>query len=371
MSLNSGARAAQPPSLRLRPSERREESTIIPMKTCPRPFLALLAGLLFTSLAAEEPDISAIPDSLAAGIREEFAQDRAKLAERWRRFEAKREAFHGEFGRTIAKDSPHAAEAARRRQALLDEGKEITVAVDAFEDRLVAALTVWIDSLTRQIEETKRQLQGQGFAGRAEEFDRIHDTSRDAINRMKSQLITRLQEALLNKTKSLAEDKILERVGKLTPAQVDRFEAFTRKAETPCPDIVRVLRVITAGDNPARLTADAKSLLEGIGKAKELFEFSEKAAQEAIEARQEAALIVLSFVLEHPMLDELKTVGHAGYNVGEAWFYYFTLSREADSLLRTTDQQLRDQKVVIKRMEDLVQARRTARADLKRLQDRT
>lgn len=339
------------------------------MNTHPRQFLALLAGLLFTSLAAEEPDISAIPGSLAPVAREELAQDRAKLAERWRQFEAKREAFQNEFGQTTTKDSPRAAEATRRRQALLNESRDISAAIDAFEDRLVTALTTRIDSLTRQIEETRRQLQGLGFAGRAEEFDRIHDTSRDAINRMKSQVLTRLQELLLQQAQSAAQDKILERLSKLTPAQVDQFEAFALISETPCPDIVRVLRAITAGETPSRLAHDAKAVLEAISKARDLFELSEKAAQETVEARQEAALLLLSLVFKHPMINELQTVGHAGYDVGEAWFYYFTLSREADGLLRTTDQQLRDQKVVLKRMEDLIQARKAARADLKRLQD--
>ena len=332
--------------------------------------LALLAAvLLLAPLTAEELEIPAVPTSLTVKTREELTQERAKLTERGRQFDAKREAFYGEFGRTIPKDSPRAAEAARLRQSLLAEGAELTAAIDAFEDRLVTALTTRIDALTRQIEETRRQLQSQGFAGSAEEFDRIHDTSREAISRMKSQLLARLQEALLDKTKSLAEDKILAHVRKLTPAQVDRFEALAVKAGVPCRETVSRLRMIAASESPARLAADAKAVLQEIGRIQTLFEFSEKAAQPDIEARQEAALLLLSLVFEHPMLSELQTVSHAGYDVGEAWLYYFTLNREADGLLRTTDRQLRDQKMVLKRMEELVQTRKAARADLKRLQE--
>lgn len=330
-------------------------------------WLAIL-GLLLVSLGAEEPEISPVPASLPAQVRAGFVQDRAQLAERWRQFEGKRAAFHGEFGRTIAKDSPRAPEATRRRQALQDEGKELTAAMDAYEDRLVTALTTRIEALARQIEETQQQLQSQGFAGRAEEFERIGQVSTEAVQRMKTQLLARLQDLLLQQAQSAAQDKILERLGKLTPTQVDQFEAFTLKSETPCPDIVRVLRAVTTGDTPARLAHDAKEVLEAISQAQVLFEFSEKATQETTEARQEAALLLLSLVFEHPMLSELQSVSHAGYDVGEAWFYYFTLSREADGLLETTDRQLRDQKVMMKRMEELVQARKAARADLKRLQ---
>ena len=185
---------------------------------------------------------------------------------------------------------------------------------------------------------------------------------------MKTQLIARLQDLLLQKAQSFTQYQVLERVKSLTPSQVDRFEAFALKSETPCPAIVSVLRRITAGDNPAHLAADAEALLEGIGQAHEVFEFSEKASLQTIEARQETALMLLSFVLKHPALDELKTVGHAGFNVGEAWFYYFNLNSEAESLRQITDRQLQEQKILARRLEELFKAKHAATADLKRLE---
>lgn len=328
----------------------------------------LAAGLLAHDAVTAELDLSPVPESLAQTLQVELENRRTEILGQWKRFEAKRAAFYAEFGRTIATDSPRAPEATKRKNALKEEGEGIAEQAGIYEADLISALQERLASLQKQIDESRKQALQSGFAGQAEEFERIGQTSAEAVQRMKTQLIARLQDVLLQKVQSAAQDKILDRVKKLTPAQVDHFEAFARKAGTPSPEIVRVLRTITAGENPARLAADAEALLEGIGQANELFEFPEKAAQETVEARQEAALILLSFVMEHPVLDKLKTVGHAGYNVGEAWFYYFNLSSAARDLLQTTDKQLMDQKVLAQRLEELFKAKHAAQADLKRLQ---
>jgi len=336
-----------------------------------------MKNLLFTLLAvslfalgaiAEDLEIAPVPDSLAAPQRMELTGRRAEILGKWAAFEVRRASFYAEFGRTIPKDSPRAPEAARRKKALLEEGGAIAQRAADFETELITALRERVASLQKQIDESRKQALQSGFAGNAQEFERIGQASAEAVQRMKSQLIARLQDVLLQKAQSVAQDQILAQVKSITPAQVDQFEAFALRSETPCPAIVGVLRSITAGDNPAHLAADAEALLEGISQAHEVFEFSEKASLQTIEARQETALMLLSFVLKHPALDELKTVGHAGFNVGEAWFYYFNLNAEDESLRQITDKQLQEQKIFTRRLEELFKAKHAATSDLKRLE---
>lgn len=328
----------------------------------------LAAGLMAGTAIAEELELSPAPASLAPAQKPALEARREEILVQWGEFVARRNAFYAEFGRTIPNDSPRAPEAAKRKKALQEEGEVIAERAGIYEADLITALQERLASLRRQIEESRKQALQSGFAANAQEFERIGQVSAEAVQRMKTQLIARLQDVLLQKAQSVAQDQILAQVKNITPAQVDRFEAFALKSETPCPAIVQVLRSITAGDNPAHLAADAEALLEGISQAHEVFEFSEKASLQTIETRQETALMLLSFVLKHPALDELKTVGHAGFNVGEAWFYYFNLNAEDESLRQITDKQLQEQKIFTRRLEELFKAKHAATADLKRLE---
>jgi hypothetical protein len=330
--------------------------------------ILLVAGLMAGPAIAEELELAPVPASLAPAQKPALEARREEILVQWGEFVARRKAFYTEFGRTIPTDSPRAPEAAKRKQVLQVEGEAIAERAGIYEADLITALRERLASIQQQINESRKQALQSGFAGQAQEFERIGQVSAEAVQRMKSQLIARLQDLLLQKAQSAAQDQVLERLKTLTPAQVDRFEAFTLKSETPCPAIVSVLRRITARDNPAHLAADAKDLLEGISQAHEVFEFADKASVQTIEARQETALMLLSFVLKHPALDELKTVGHAGFNVGEAWFYYFNLNTEDESLRQITDKQLQEQKIFTRRLEELFTAKHAIVADLQRLE---
>lgn len=334
--------------------------------------LALLAP---AAPAQDQLDLPELPDGLSEpqhslflalpeARRDDFQQKRQTLADRWSAFLQHKTDFVNEYQGTEP-GTPRADEAERRKAELTDEANKIVDDADTFTQ--ILGLTLKIESLDAQIKETERQMAGLGFKQRAEDFEQITDTSAGAMAHLKARLLSRIQELVTDKAQDAMQEHFLAAVKDLKPKQVKGMLAAMEKAGVTDPYFLEWLRSFQPNKPRARLVADAKVVIKFLKDNQDLAEASEKLEAGTVEADQDAALTLLSLVIDNPCLSELKAVGGGTYDVGEAWFYLAVLDMSNDELSSITDRQLSLQKVLIKRMESLVKERNQARTDLANL----
>ena len=344
------------------------------MKPLPKFTVATLAFALLAPavLAQDQLDLPGLPDglsepqhslflSLPESQRDNFQQTRRKLIDRWSTFLQHKADFVSEYQGTEP-GTARATEAERRKAELTDEANKIVDDADTFTQTL--GLTLKIESIDLQIKETEKQMAGLGFKQRAEDFEQIADTSAEAMTHLKARLLSRIQELVTDKATDAMQEHFLAAVQNLKPKQVKGMLAAMEKAGVTDPYFLEWLRSFQPNKPRARLVADAKIVIKFLKANQDLAEASEKLDAGTVDADQDAALTLLSLVIDNPCLTELKAAGGGTYDVGEAWFYIAVLDMSNDELSSITDRQLSLQKVLIKRMENLVKERNQARMEL-------
>ncbi|MFA5056899.1 MAG: hypothetical protein WC485_02195 [Opitutaceae bacterium] len=325
-------------------------------------------GLLSAAGRAQNLQLPFIPAALSDQQRADFQHTHDDLEQRWAAFLQAKAAFVSAYAGTL-EGTPRAAEAEHRKAELKAQADAIVDATDELTSAIEEALEQRIGSLTAQIQETETQLRGLGFKQRAEDFERIGEVSREASGRLVAKLFQRVQDLVTDKTEEAMQDRFLEAIKNLKPKQAQAMLAAMEKAGVSDPLFLEWLRSFKPNKPRAEVVADAKVVIKFLKQEQDLGEFFEKLEPGTVDAQQEAALTLVSLVIDHPYLSELKAVAAGTYDVSEAWFFIAVLDLNEQELAAVTDQQLSAQKVLIKRMETLVKTRTQARSDLRKLNE--
>lgn len=217
-----------------------------------------------------------------------------------------------------------------------------------------------IPALTRQIEETKRQLAGLGFDERSADFERLGAMSQRELELTKSRLLAQLKKVTLDKGADHLQEKFLERIRTMTPQKLTAVAEKLKKAGADDPVFQEWLRSFRPNASREVLVDGAKEAIKYVEKAENLQGAAEGMNQGSVEGRQEAFLEVLSLVSDYPATGELSAVATGFYQVGEAGVFLFVLSGNERHLDKVTKDQLSRQKILMKRMETLIRQRRAA-----------
>lgn len=318
------------------------------------------------------PILKAVPAGLSSDVCARLTNQRQDL-------EQKRKAFMDAAARFNAKapeqqsDAEYAALQAQRTQYIdlaKAFNKEVENAASPANKKL--ALTNRIAALNKQIKDTQTQLQGLGFKQRAEDFEQIGKISEEAATRLKSKLFLRVQELVREASEDAMQEKFLKKIKDLKPNQVKQMLAVMEKGGVSDPYFLAWLRSFKSNKSRQELVSDAEVVIKYVKTQQDLSESSEKIKSGSVDDKQEAALTLISLVLDHPLLKPvkgksvLKAVSACTYDVGEAWFYIAVLNMNVKDLAAVTDKQLATQKFLIKRMEKLVQERNAVKAELNR-----
>jgi hypothetical protein len=224
-----------------------------------------------------------------------------------------------------------------------------------------------VESLTMQIDETEKQLHGLGFTQSAEDFEQIKAVSDEGMAQLKARLFSRLQDLVQEKPEAAMQARFLDAAKNLRPGQVRNMQTSLKELGAADPAFLEWLQSFRPNKSKTGLVADAKVVIHFLRQDKGLAKFFEDLDPDAVDAQQEAALTLLSLVMDHPYFNELRAVAAAGYDRSEAWFYVAAASMGAAELGTVTDNQLSNQKVLLTQIKDLIDERGMLRAELVKL----
>jgi hypothetical protein len=328
--------------------------------------LMMLVQAMAVTSHAQELQVVAVPDALPADQHMIFEEKRAGLLKEWDTLIQKRAAYVSEFKGTKADDVPRVAAAAQRRAELGAEAERIAGEADDFMQAVTIA--VHIASLTTQIKGTEAQLQALGFKQRAEDYEQIKGMSGEAMAQLKARLFFRLQDLVQQKPEEAMQEHFLAAVKNLRPGQIRNMHTSLKKAGLADLVFLKRLRYFQPNKPNAELVADAEALISFLRREKGLAGFFEDLDPDATDTRQEAALTLLSLVMDHPYFDELRAVVSGDYDVSEAWFYVAVLDMNDTDLAAVTDDKLSNQKRLLTQMKDLIEERNMLRTEMEKLQ---
>jgi hypothetical protein len=327
--------------------------------------LVMFAQILAVAGRAQGLEVVAVPDTLPAGQRKIFQERRAGLLEEWNGLRQKWTAYTSEFKGTKATDTLRVAQAAQRKAGLNAEAEHIGEEADDFMEAVTIAGHV--ESLTTQIDETEKQLHGLGFTQSAEDFEQIKAVSDEGMAQLKARLFSRLQDLVQEKPSAAMQARFLDAAKNLRPGQVRNMQTSLKELGAADPAFLEWLQSFRPNKSKTGLVADAKVVIHFLRQDKGLAKFFEDLDPDAVDAQQEAALTLLSLVMDHPYFNELRAVAAAGYDRSEAWFYVAAASMGAAELGTVTDNQLSNQKVLLTQIKDLIDERGMLRAELVKL----
>ena len=306
-----------------------------------KPVAACLALAFATGTAGAQ----SAQDCAAQGIREAQAE-KARAQEQTRKIEG----FRATLG-----DSPQHRAAVQTADRALARNRDAIAKID---ERL--RLYQAIPDLTRQIEETKRQLRQLGFEERSADFDRLGEMSRNELELTKARLLDQFKKVTLGKGADHLQEKFLERIRTMSPQKLTAIAEKLKKAGADDPVFQGWLRSFRPNASREVLVNGAKEAIKYLENAESLEGVAGGLNQGTVEGRQDAFLEVLSLVSDYPALGELSAVATGTYQVGEAAVFLTVLSGNERQLDRVTREQLSRQKLLIKRMETLVKQRKAA-----------
>jgi hypothetical protein len=214
--------------------------------------------------------------------------------------------------------------------------------------------------IAEQINQTKRQLASLGFEERSGDFERLGQMSAAEQTHLKKDLIAQLQTLVIDGGKDAMEERFLGKIKKMKKRDVEALAEKLRKAGADDPIFQDWLRAFSPAASRKSLANGAQFAIKYVDTQQGLQEASEQLAPGTAEARQEAFLTMLSLVSDNPAVARLKAVAAGTYDIGEAGAYLSVLQSNVSHLDKITDDQLEQQKVLIKRMQQLVHDLRQA-----------
>jgi hypothetical protein len=264
--------------------------------------------------------------------------------------------------RHVLKGSQPAKDCQDRKDKLMVEVNSYYSKVEAFNAE--AQLTTRVEALDKQIAETEKQLRGLGFKKAVPDFAWFAGQSQQAQQQMVSQLISRMREYATDKSEDAMKDRFLTYIGTTKEKEVKNLANFLKSKGADEPLFQEWLRSFSPKASRAVLVDGAKLAIDAVKKDEDLFKIGEEMDKETVQGRQEAALTLISMVVEYPGMKELKLVASGAYDVIEAGVTICILDRGINDLMTATETQLAKQKQIMLRMKALVDERTAARKKL-------
>jgi hypothetical protein len=203
-----------------------------------------------------------------------------------------------------------------------------------------------------------------GFDDRTSDFERLGEMSATERAHVTAQLLGQLKAVALAKGEKAMEDYFLNKIKTLKPEQVEALANKLQKAGADDVMFQEWLRSFSPNASREVRVNGAREIIKYLKRELKLFKLDQQLDAGTVEARQEAALTLLSLVCEHPALTTLKAVAVGIYTVSEAGVYLYVLQKNIDHLNDITAEQLERQKVPISRMKELVRDRQHLRAQI-------
>jgi hypothetical protein len=284
-------------------------------------------------------------DCSAPRMREAQAE-KARVQEHMERIQALRA--------TLTESPAHRAAAERADQALAKDRDAIA--------KIEARTRIYegIPALTRQIEETKRQLSSLGFDERSADFERLGEMSAAEQAHLKKQLLAQLRKVTLDKGADYMQARFLERIKTMTPQKLTSIAEQLKKAGADDPVFQEWLRSFRPNASREVLVNGAEQTIKFFKKEENLYKMVDGLDAGTVEGNQEAFLELVSYVSDYPALGELKAVAAGVYHTAEAGVFLYVLSGNQHHLDRVTTDQLSRQRALVKRMETLIRQRNAA-----------
>jgi hypothetical protein len=269
-------------------------------------------------------------------------------------------------------------QADKQRAALVKKQAAERTSTQAHANDDTAKLSERLKNLDARIAETERRTKQLGLAKSGQTFAWYTGMSEIARQRMVDGLVSRLRDYAVSKSESKMQDGFLTRIKKMKPKEINkladtlqhleskvtllkaqRFQKWLRSFSPKAPREVLI--------NGSKLAIDTVKYEQG------LFKLGEDLETGTVQSRQEAALGLISLVLDNPLvmefpaIKELKLVAGGAYDVLEAGFTIYVLDRDVESLIAATESQLSNQKKIARQLKSLYDERSVIKAKLAKL----
>jgi hypothetical protein len=230
-----------------------------------------------------------------------------------------------------------------------------------------SVLRARVSVLDAQIAETEKQLRGLGFKKAVPDFAWFAGQSGRAQQQMIGELVSDLREYTIGKTEAEIQNHFLNYIDTMSNRDVSRLADQLARLGLRNDTFQAWLRAYSRKASREVLLEGARLTIDAIHRQDDLFKIHDGMEKGTIEDQQLAALTLLSMLVDHPALKELKSVAAGIYAVGEAWATIIILDQGIDQLTTATETQLANQKGVILHMQALVDERNRTREKLAKL----
>ena len=324
---------------------------------------------LYHPVAAQIPRLASVPDSLPRSAHRELTRRRNGLLAQRGALQASAQSLEMRCGSVVA-GTPLATACAREQAVVLDARGAYTTSTTEFNRQVCDATSREIEVLTKQVDQTKRQLGTLGFAERVNDFERFSQMSTTEQVRLKLRLIEQLKAFALAKGDGALRARFLESTRALSADQAKAVAVTLQGIGADDSGIQDWFRAFSPNASREVLADGVREAIKFLETEAKPFEGGDQLEVTMVDARQQAVLALLSLVEEeYPALQVLKALSAGLYAAGEANVYLYLLEGQVEQLDRVTTHQLDAQRILVGRMESTIRKRSSLRADLQMLPD--
>ena len=315
--------------------------------------LAALLGLVLIPLPegrAEVPDLAAIPSGIGN-------PEKAMLEHQKEICDKEYDAF-----KTAADRLNHETAEQQTDQEISSVEhlmEAYTADANKFNASVSAAKTALRGQIDKEITETRRQLGELGFHQAISDFTWFSGQSERAKQGMVQKLVAQLADYAASKATDQLQDHFLKSLGKLSNRDVSNVADQMARQGLDNESIQQWIRAFSRNASRKDLIVDSDFTLKAIHKLSDLSEAQSGIDKQTIEGRQEAALSLVSLLVDYPGINELKAVAAGMEDVGESYATIVILGQGVDELNAATEKQLLNQIQLVRRMKELVDKRKS------------
>jgi len=319
--------------------------------------VVLLVGVIFVGLGWAAPAngslLPPVPDSLSDPLRSDLLAARAGLQSRLDSLNQRTDKFNADCN-SVDEHSSKVQQCQQEQASIRSEKAALLAAVEKFKGKLGSAGR--LATLDKEIAETEKQLRQLTLQKSIPQFAWFAGQSEQAQEHMVNQLISRVRDYAIGKSESAMQDHFLDYIRTMKPKEVNKLAELLRNYNGTNSRLFQDwLRSFSPKASRIVLVEGSKLAIEGVKKNEDLFKIGEDVEKGTIEAKQDAALTVLAMVADYPGLKELQEV--KGFKELKAVATSYFLQRDLNELSAATDNQLANQKQLVKRMKDLIDER--------------
>jgi hypothetical protein len=309
-----------------------------------------------------------VPACLPAETRDGLSATHAKLSRQLGDLRQHADRFNHRWPQQVPADSPDYQKAMQERAQLDAEQTDFNEAARGFNKSVGDRLSTYLEELTTRIAETILQLKGLHIEREADELERIAETSTGELRALKSRLLARLKESCFLKGEEEMALRATKLAGTVSPQSARKLARQLAKAGVTNEELLEFVRTFGNKDRAAHSIEQTRKFVGMLKQEKNLWDLSGEFAAWEDDAEVDAVTTLLSWCSEDPVLQAVIPAIRAGDNVTEAYGILWVLGSSADELTTDTEARLKTISELGRRLQTLMETRKTVRIELQKLQ---